>query len=119
MRFDMRVVLEQLNYTGMLETIRIRKLGYPIRYKFAYFVQRYRALIATTTTSTHLISNTNSNDQAKELACLILSKLDHNKFKQMYQIGQTKVIYYLDYFEDIRGNPSERTFLKKWQVFSS
>ena len=94
MRFDMRVVLEQLNYTGMLETIRIRKLGYPIRYKFAYFVQRYRALIATTTTtttSTHLICNANSNDQAKELACLILSKLDHNKFKQMYQIGQTKV----------------------------
>jgi myosin heavy subunit len=99
MRFDMRVVLEQLNYTGMLETIRIRKLGYPIRYKFAYFVQRYRALIAntTTTTSTHLIGNTSCNDQAKDLACLILSKLDHNKFKQMYQIGQTKVIYYLDY----------------------
>ena len=95
MRFDMRVVLEQLNYTGMLETIRIRKLGYPIRYKFAYFVQRYRALIASSVHQQQIHMNNvnvNINDQYKELACLILAKLDHNKYKGMYQIGQTKVI---------------------------
>jgi myosin heavy subunit len=38
--FEMKVVLQQLAYTGTLETIKIRKLGFPIRYKFAYFVNR-------------------------------------------------------------------------------
>lgn len=40
MKFEMRVVLEQLNYTGMIETVRIRKLGFPVRYKFNVFNER-------------------------------------------------------------------------------
>jgi myosin-15 len=45
MKFDMPTVLEQLRYCGMLETIKIRKMGYPVRLRFLEFVQRYRYLM--------------------------------------------------------------------------
>ncbi|KAF4520564.1 hypothetical protein B566_EDAN011117 [Ephemera danica] len=47
MKFDMPIVLEQLRYTGMLETIRIRKTGYPVRMKFNQFLERYRYLLGS------------------------------------------------------------------------
>ncbi|KAJ3645965.1 hypothetical protein Zmor_023581 [Zophobas morio] len=46
MRFDMPVVLEQLRYAGMLDTIKIRQSGYPVRIKFQQFVERYRYLLS-------------------------------------------------------------------------
>ncbi|KAK6015900.1 myTH4 domain protein, partial [Ostertagia ostertagi] len=42
---DRGLVLRQLQYSGMLETIKIRRNGYPIRHDFEPFVQRYRVLI--------------------------------------------------------------------------
>ena len=45
MKFDMPLVLEQLRYMGMLETIKIRKTGYPVRMKYLAFAQRYRCLL--------------------------------------------------------------------------
>ena len=46
MVFETKVVLDQLRYTGMLETIRIRKMGYPVRIKFPMFISRYAVLIS-------------------------------------------------------------------------
>jgi len=43
--FDRVLCLRQLRYSGMMETIRIRRAGYPIRHLFADFVERYRILV--------------------------------------------------------------------------
>jgi myosin heavy subunit len=42
--FTAQMMLEQLNYAGLLEVCRIRQIGYPVRREFAQFVQRYRCL---------------------------------------------------------------------------
>ncbi|KAJ3589043.1 hypothetical protein NHX12_009891 [Muraenolepis orangiensis] len=43
--FDRGLCVRQLRYSGMMETIRIRRAGYPMRYTFAQFVERYRVLM--------------------------------------------------------------------------
>lgn len=44
--FDRPLCVKQLRYSGMMETIRIRQAGYPIRHTFAEFVERYRILVS-------------------------------------------------------------------------
>ncbi|XP_072547051.1 unconventional myosin-VIIb [Salminus brasiliensis] len=48
MMFDRELCVQQLRYSGMLETIKIRKSGYPIRHRFNEFLGRYRVLLKTT-----------------------------------------------------------------------
>ncbi|XP_065213017.1 unconventional myosin-XV isoform X2 [Planococcus citri] len=79
MKFDMPVVLEQLRYSGMLETIRIRKLGYPVRMKFMEFVERYRYLLPTRMC-------TPRGAPARELCHIILENHGED-----YQLGTTRV----------------------------
>jgi len=40
--FDTKMTQAQLNYTGVLETTKIRQIGYPLRVTFEDFVERYR-----------------------------------------------------------------------------
>lgn len=43
--FDRELCIRQLRYSGMMETIRIRKAGFPIRHTFDEFLERYRVLL--------------------------------------------------------------------------
>lgn len=84
MTFDLPVVLEQLRYTGMLETIRIRKLGFPIRMRFDQFLERYGCLL-TRRERRSLTRQTPSPD-----ICRLL--LDRNSSDgQDFQLGTSKV----------------------------
>ena len=80
MKFDMPVVLEQLRYSGMLETIRIRKLGYPVRKKYQAFAEHYRCLIK---------GRVQRGAPTKEIARYILDQ-DPNE-RDNFQLGSTKV----------------------------
>ncbi|XP_030742377.1 unconventional myosin-XV [Echinops telfairi] len=44
--FEPEVVMNQLRYSGVLETVRIRKEGFPVRLPFQVFIDRYRCLVA-------------------------------------------------------------------------
>lgn len=44
--FEPEVVMAQLRYSGVLETVRIRKEGFPVRLPFQMFIDRYRCLVA-------------------------------------------------------------------------
>ncbi|XP_056134177.1 unconventional myosin-IXAa isoform X2 [Lampris incognitus] len=52
LRFNDTLVLRQLRYTGMLETVRIRQSGYNIKYSFKDFVHHFRVLLPEGTSAT-------------------------------------------------------------------
>ncbi|XP_056095323.1 unconventional myosin-IXb isoform X3 [Rhinichthys klamathensis goyatoka] len=76
MCFDEALIVQQLRYTGMLETVRIRRSGYGAKYTFQEFTEQFRVLLPKNATSLEEISS-------------LLHKLgfDHTT----YQIGRTKV----------------------------
>lgn len=82
MTFNKAVVLDQLRYTGMLETIRIRKLGFPIRVKFPYFIERYHCLLRGQKLHLNLLPSD---------ACAMITNTQGSQFSPLYKIGATKV----------------------------
>ncbi|XP_071844516.1 unconventional myosin-IXb-like isoform X6 [Apostichopus japonicus] len=76
-KLDEKLVMRQLKYTGMLETVRIRQSGYNVRLTFEEFCHRYKLLLSNGLAS--------SVEDIKEF--LVEMKLD----QKHYQIGMTKV----------------------------
>lgn len=81
LKLDMDIVLEQLRYSGMLETIRIRKMGYPVRMKFLIFADRYRCLLR---------AKVPRGAPAREISKVILDGFPGSQ--DQFQLGSTKVV---------------------------
>ncbi|KAG1715049.1 Myosin-VIIa [Nymphon striatum] len=80
MMFDRELCCKQLRYSGMMETIRIRRAGYPIRHTFKEFVDRYRFLISGIGPA-HKID---CRSATSKLCGVVLGRTD-------FQLGRSKV----------------------------
>ncbi|KAK2564848.1 Unconventional myosin-X [Acropora cervicornis] len=76
--FSPGVVLSQLRYSGMLETVRIRRAGFPVRRTYEDFLFRYKVLLR---------GKAASGDKSD--CTLILQEFDPEK--QSFKLGKTKV----------------------------
>lgn len=82
---DKKLVLDQLRCNGILEGLRIARLGYPTRIKFADLCNRYN----------YILDNEYANLKKIDLAVKILDKLKEKKYLQEsdYKIGNTMVFF--------------------------
>ncbi|TID30044.1 hypothetical protein CANINC_001413 [Pichia inconspicua] len=89
--FDNPMVLSQLRACGVLETIRISLLGFPSKYTYQDFVQRFKILLNAI--DLKMIQTTVSIDStiAKKLSMKLLTSLIEDK--QSYQAGKTKLFF--------------------------
>lgn len=89
--FDPSFVLQQLRACGVLETIRISAAGYPGRWKFSEFLQRFSLLLRSP-----IPSNGSVNDGELDLGCherdLCCRLLEGLKLpRDSYQVGKSKI----------------------------
>uniref|UniRef100_A0A8D2P4M7 Myosin VIIB n=1 Tax=Zosterops lateralis melanops TaxID=1220523 RepID=A0A8D2P4M7_ZOSLA len=80
--FDRELCIKQLRYSGMMETIQIRKAGYPIRYSFEEFFDRYRVLLPWS------LRQQLKNDTRQ--SCISISEAVLGK-GEGWQVGRTKI----------------------------
>ncbi|XP_065176766.1 myosin-IIIa-like isoform X2 [Sycon ciliatum] len=81
--FDDKLVVQQLRYTGVLETTRIRQLGYPTRLDFGTFLERYSCLQPFS----QYKASRHSCPEDNQRCCVLLDSLGIKD----YAIGETKV----------------------------
>ncbi|XP_036073108.1 unconventional myosin-XV [Oryzias melastigma] len=77
--FDVDYVSDQLRHAGILETIHIRKEGYPVRIQYSYLIQRYGVLLSQQLTGM----------SDRELTVALLQKIEAQEGQ--FQLGLTKV----------------------------
>jgi len=94
--FEPKRAIQQLRACGVLETIRISAAGYPSRWTYMEFFQRYRVLAKSKEINRKNMRKTCEN---------VVSKLieDHDK----YQFGKTKIFFragQVAYLEKVRSD---------------
>ncbi|XP_028293369.1 unconventional myosin-X isoform X1 [Gouania willdenowi] len=78
--FNPEVVLNQLRYSGMLETVKIRRAGFPVRRTFKDFFTRYKIIFKDKVPV--------AGDDKKKTTDLLYK---YDKTKKEWQLGKTKV----------------------------
>ncbi|XP_060934387.1 si:zfos-588f8.1 [Limanda limanda] len=78
MYLDEALVVQQLRYTGMLETVRIRRSGYGAKYTFQEFIEHFRVLLPKKASACK-----------DDISALLGKKMGLDP--TTYQIGKTKV----------------------------
>ncbi|GBG33017.1 Myosin-VIIa [Hondaea fermentalgiana] len=92
--FESDLVLEQLRYIGVLETVRIRKTGYPVRFRFPEFCARYDLLLRDNglrDLSNDELSVDESGGISDGMREVIRRTLDTNLEPGQWQVGNTSV----------------------------
>ncbi|XP_061897365.1 unconventional myosin-X isoform X2 [Entelurus aequoreus] len=78
--FNPEVVINQLRYSGMLETVKIRRAGFPVRRTFKDFFLRYKIISKEKAAA--------AGDDKKRSTDLLTR---YDKTKKEWQLGKTKV----------------------------
>ncbi|XP_055872959.1 unconventional myosin-Va-like isoform X4 [Biomphalaria glabrata] len=94
--FDPKRAVEQLRACGVLETIRISAAGYPSRWTYPEFFQRYRVLAL----SKHIFKN----DMRKTCEAILPALISDN---DKYRFGKTKIFFragQVAYLEKLRAD---------------
>ncbi|TPX58441.1 hypothetical protein PhCBS80983_g03113 [Powellomyces hirtus] len=95
--FDQEMVLSQLRYSGMLDTIRIRKAGYAMRVPFDGFVRDFKCLVPA--------GMTPKKDEARKIAAAIAAEADLTP--NSWQCGKTKLFLKQDAYAALQDRVAE------------
>lgn len=102
--FDSLMVLSQLRACGVLETIRISCAGFPSRWSYVEFADRYHILVPSDTWIP-VMSGETTQESVTDLCNKILSNSIDDS--QKYQLGNTKIFFkagMLAHFEKLRSD---------------
>jgi myosin heavy subunit len=109
---DGKMTLDQLKYSGIFEAVRIRKQGFPFRYTFKRFVERYKCLtcVESETKGKFRFVPLNASglkEQGAELLVRSKQDFDHSAF----QVGKTMYLFRAEQYRTLelcRSLASER-----------
>lgn len=104
-KFDSKLVLTQLKYSGLFEAINIRKSGYSVRIPHDLFIHRYKYCVYNDTIMKNLMVN-NKKEYITKVLSNITTRIENKQRKTPWLVGNTKVFIinkaYLSSLDNIR-----------------
>ena len=86
--FSNKMVVEQLRYSGVLEVVRIRRQGYPVRMSFSGFYSEFEILLYGENQKS---AEECSEEEARNPCVLIGEKYLASSNSDLYQVGKTQM----------------------------